>query len=215
MSAGIQRRKSGGPDDRELCRFESRGTFGDLRINSNWRGQEMSIRNDVDDLVAFLDSLANIDPIAVGALVATRVPCNGELALHPTVQVSAGGSAGRTATNPGESDVPAGEFRVGLLGILNGYAGKFDDGPLCGWGPITAVVEADGRITAFRRTTPTEAALRKASDWMEQLRKVSDGIEHWREAFPESPLLRDASHVLVIAFNLVAHFVVEQAAKGR
>ena len=92
----------------------------------------MSIRNDVDDLIAFLDSLAKIDPVAMGALIAARVSCNQALADHPTVQ--------------------CGDSIVGVLGILNGYAGVFDDGPRKGWGPISAVIESDCRCTGFART---------------------------------------------------------------
>lgn len=106
----------------------------------------MTIRPDVDDLIAFLDTLAKIDPVCMGALLAARVPCNAQMAAHPTVQVAGHGPKGF------EAEIPAGEYRVGLLGLLNGYGGSFDDGPRKGWGAITAIVEDDGTVTAFRRT---------------------------------------------------------------
>lgn len=115
----------------------------------------MTIRPDTDDLIAFLNSLTAIDPVAMGELMAARVPCNEAMANHPTVQVVAGGADGNVGKHAGESAVPAGEFRVGFLGILNGYAGAFDEGPRKGWGPISAVVEDDGRVTSFRRTQNT------------------------------------------------------------
>lgn len=92
----------------------------------------MTIRSNTHDLICFLDSLARIDSVAMGKLIAARVPCNRELAEHPTVQT--------------------GSSEVGILGVLNGFAGTFDDGPKKGWGPITAVVEDDGRVTSFRWT---------------------------------------------------------------
>lgn len=107
----------------------------------------MIIRQDTDDLIAFLNELVKIDPVAIRALIEARVPCNAHLANHPTVQVSAHG--------PGNSHymaIPPGEYRVGILGILNGYAGTIDDGHFAGYGPIAAIVEDDGSISGFRRT---------------------------------------------------------------
>lgn len=98
------------------------------------------IRKDVDELIEFLDSLAKLDPVAMGTLVSTRAICNKELADHPTVQ---------TGQAPG---CGLGICEVGMLGILNGYGGTFEDGKRKGWGAITAVMEIDGRVTAFKRT---------------------------------------------------------------
>jgi len=92
----------------------------------------MTIRADTDELIGFLDSLAKVDPVAIGALIAARVPCNDALSDHSTVQT--------------------GDGEVGLLGILNGYAGTLDSGRYKGWGPIAAVIELDGRCTGFVRT---------------------------------------------------------------
>lgn len=68
-----------------------------------------------------LNELVQADPVAAKALVETRVPCNGALLTHPTIQVVGNTSDG---------------FRVGMLGILNGIFGIED-----GWGPIAAVFD--------------------------------------------------------------------------
>ena len=96
----------------------------------------MSIRPDADELIEFLDSLAKLDPVAIGKLVAARIPCNDALSAHPTVQTG----------------FSMGIAEVGMLGIINGYAGIYDIGKRRGWGPIAAVVEIDGRCTGFVRT---------------------------------------------------------------
>lgn len=96
----------------------------------------MPIRPDTNDLIAFLDSLAQIDPVAMGKLVTYRANCNAGMADHPTVQV------GKNERGPA----------VTMLGILNGYAGTFDDGKWKDWGPIAAVVEPDGSVSGFERT---------------------------------------------------------------
>lgn len=101
----------------------------------------MAIRPDTDDLITFLNSLVEIDRYAMQELIGARVSCNEELANHPSVQVAA---------HP-HPHVPPGQFRVGVLGILNGYAGTYDEGPRAGWGPIQAVYE-DGRLIRFERT---------------------------------------------------------------
>lgn len=88
-------------------------------------------------IVDFLNELLAIDGKVVRDLVQTRVPCSQELANHPTVQV------GR------ESDdiisVGGLPYRVGLLGILNGLCGTYDDGPKKGWGAI-AVIFTDEQL---------------------------------------------------------------------
>jgi len=62
---------------------------------------------DIQEAVDVLNSALNDDKEAITSLVENRVPCNNKLADHPTVQVS------------GEDD----NFRVGLLGIVNGIFG--------------------------------------------------------------------------------------------
>lgn len=75
----------------------------------------------VDEVIAYLNELIEIDKPAMAALVANRVPCNRAMADHPTVQVA--------AQNDG--------FHVGMLGIINGMFGVDDDL----WGPITFIFE--------------------------------------------------------------------------
>jgi len=92
------------------------------------------IRPETDELIAFLNSLLESDPYAIAELLTVRVPCNQTLADHPTVQVAAGPDHGITFIRPGE-------YRVGILGILNGYCGSIEEGPREGWGPIAAVYD--------------------------------------------------------------------------
>lgn len=48
----------------------------------------MTIRQDTDELITFLNSLAEVDSVAMGRLISARVEeCNAELANHPSVQV--------------------------------------------------------------------------------------------------------------------------------
>ena len=66
-------------------------------------------------IVDLLNEMTERDRCAVAAMVANRVPCNLQLADHPTVQVTE----------------QHGGYAVGLLGILNGLAGVKADGR--GW----------------------------------------------------------------------------------
>jgi len=77
----------------------------------------------IDDVVAYLNKLVALDKPAMAALIANRVPCNQQMADHPTVQVRA----------------MHGGFSVGLIGIINGMFGINVDG----WGPITWIFEED------------------------------------------------------------------------
>ncbi|TXH15675.1 MAG: hypothetical protein E6R03_06765 [Hyphomicrobiaceae bacterium] len=90
------------------------------------------IRPDTPDLIAFLNSIAAIDPAAMHALLLLRVPCNEALADHPTAQVR---SDERGAS-------------ISLLGLLNGYCGAHDDGLNKGCGPVAAVYE-DSKFKGF------------------------------------------------------------------
>ena len=101
------------------------------------------IRPDTDELIAFLNSLLAIDRYAIAELLIFAAPCNQELADHPSVQVR--GAEGTTYIQPGT-------FRVGLLGILNGYCGTLEGGEHDQWGPIAAVY-ADGQLARFERTS--------------------------------------------------------------
>jgi hypothetical protein len=95
----------------------------------------MAIREqETDDLIAFLNSLLDIDRPAIQALVAARVPCGADMGAHPTVQVGRLNEANE----------------VGILGLLNGFCGVFDTGPRAGWGPILAVFDGEC-LLRFRR----------------------------------------------------------------
>lgn len=107
----------------------------------------MPIRDNTDDLIEFLNSLVAIDRYAVAELLCVRVPCNQTLADHRTVQVTAG---------DGEfTFIASGAFRVGILGVLNGFCGTIDDGHRKGWGPI-AVIYDEGRLVRFERAETAE-----------------------------------------------------------
>jgi len=103
----------------------------------------MTIRDDTDELIAFLNSLVAIDPYALAELLCIRVPCNRALAEHPTVQAMAFGDSSCTFIAPDT-------YRVGVLGILNGFCGVIDNGPHKSWGPINAIY-GDGVLLRFER----------------------------------------------------------------
>lgn len=108
----------------------------------------MAIRSEADDLIAFLNSLVAIDQYAMAELLCIRVPCNETMAKHPTVQVAAGGEKSMLTY------IAPGTWRVGMLGVLNGYCGTIDEGnERAGWGPISAVYDR-GRLLRFERTDP-------------------------------------------------------------
>lgn len=93
------------------------------------------------DVVEVLNRILEADHAAVSALATNRVPCNGELAADPTVQVWARRSG----------------FHVGLLGVLNGLFGVDEEG----WGSIAADVE-NGEIVRFRLLTEEDRRPRVA-----------------------------------------------------
>lgn len=68
----------------------------------------------IDHIVHMLNEILAIDPVAVSELGRLSVPCNRKLAEHSTVQVRA--TAGKH------------DYRVGLLGILNGVLSKSSPG---------------------------------------------------------------------------------------
>jgi len=84
------------------------------------------------ELVRFLNELASLDPGAIHNLVEIRTRVNTlELADHPTVQVAKSSTVVNVATQQDEHC-----YVVGLLGVLNGLFGIFDEGPLQGLGAI-------------------------------------------------------------------------------
>jgi hypothetical protein len=104
------------------------------------------IRPDTDELIAFLNSLVELDRYAVAELLTVHVPCNKALAGHPSVQVCQSGEM---------TYIAPGTFRVGFLGILNGYCGIVGHGERADWGPITAVYE-NRLLVRFERTKEAE-----------------------------------------------------------
>jgi hypothetical protein len=97
----------------------------------------MAIREqETGALIEFLNGLLEVDRRAITRLVATRVLCGSALGEHPTVQVGVLKGVG---------------LEVGMLGVLNGFCGVFDEGPKKGWGPIMAIYDGD-QIARFRRT---------------------------------------------------------------
>jgi hypothetical protein len=87
----------------------------------------------IDEMIAYLNELHSIDPDAVQSLIESRVPCNQEMAEHESCQVS------------GAAD----DFRVGLLGVLNGAFGVDESGR----GPIAAnYSDRSGEFLGFINT---------------------------------------------------------------
>lgn len=97
----------------------------------------------IDHVVDMLNEILAIDPVALSELGRLSVPCNKKLAEHPTVQVRA--TAGKH------------DYRVGLLGILNGVLSKSSPGI------IQAIVddEDDNKLLRFQVNTNAEAATAK------------------------------------------------------
>lgn len=79
--------------------------------------------------VDFLNKLLKIDSSAIGNIFGFRVPCNCDLADHPTVQVGC------------EKDC----CQVGVVGVLNGLFGTHESG----WGCIAIDVD-NGVVKGFR-----------------------------------------------------------------
>jgi hypothetical protein len=100
----------------------------------------MTISPTANQLIDFLNELIAIDPDAVNALINARVPCNETMAHHPTVQVGLGENF----------DSPH-KYLVGFLGVLNGFAGAYDDGPRAGCGFIAAIYSEDDKLIGFKR----------------------------------------------------------------
>jgi len=89
----------------------------------------------LDEAIDLLNEMLKIDPKATIELIKTKVACNKDLADHPSIQVS--------SNTENDSD-----FKVGLLGFLNGLFGVRDDdskGEIC-------YVDLDGEVLRFMRT---------------------------------------------------------------
>jgi len=89
-----------------------------------------------DLIIERLNEIASHDKAAMEQLIEERVPCNDQMADHPSVQVS----------------VRNGTTMVGALGIINGVVGTIPAGPLKGWGYVAAVFDDDNNFVRFRRT---------------------------------------------------------------
>ncbi len=111
----------------------------------------MSVREDlVDELADFMNEMLAHDREAITALCLSRVQCGKALMTHPTVQV-------RVVKDDVSQSM---DYSVGLLGILNGFLGSFDDGPKKGFGALVANMDSDtGDLTRFRRLRNTETGL--------------------------------------------------------
>lgn len=104
------------------------------------------IRNAItpEDLCTLLNEASAIDRRAIASLFEVRMPCNGQLGDHPTIQVARIPSNIIDVTN-GE-DAPS-SYAIGLLGLLNGLFGTFESGPLKDQGCIVMTETiADGKL---------------------------------------------------------------------
>ncbi len=87
----------------------------------------------LDDVIEKLNGFLKVDRDGISDLFLNKkAVCNNALANHPTVQVW-GDETG---------------FSVGILGVLNGLFGTFDDGSKQGWGALMIIVD-DSKIIRF------------------------------------------------------------------
>ncbi len=91
----------------------------------------------VQDAVDLLNELLKLDYDCISRLVTTRIPCNEQVADHPTVATY--------QDNRSQSSY------LGLLGIINGLFGTNEAGS----GPICFLVEDNDVISSFQKT-PTQ-----------------------------------------------------------
>lgn len=85
-----------------------------------------------EKIVASLNEFLEADPIAISKMMLKRVPCNQDLADHPTVQVG--------------QDLKT-NWDVSILGLLNGICGRKGNGR----GLIVMHTERDVRLIPKRR----------------------------------------------------------------
>lgn len=93
----------------------------------------------IEDTIQYLNEVHLLDPTVFPALVEHQVKCNKALADHPTVQVDAVPCLNGSST----------DFRVGLLGVLNGLFGVDSRG----YGYIAAQYDIHGNLTGFCKST--------------------------------------------------------------
>lgn len=95
----------------------------------------------IEKFVDVLNSAYDADPAAIHALLCNRVPCNQELADHPSIVVV----ENKATPDPG--------YTVGLLGILNGICGALTGRT------VSVTLENDvRRITGFAEARQTDHA---------------------------------------------------------
>ncbi|HEV8702573.1 MAG TPA: hypothetical protein VGV60_14970 [Candidatus Polarisedimenticolia bacterium] len=111
-----------------------------LAPDSNAKPDPRSRMVFAQDVVDLLNDASTKDAKAVRALIAARVECNAALGEHPTIQT--GKIGGRRLSR----STGVGGYEVGLLGILNGIFGTFDNG----WGCITAICDEHAPDTPIR-----------------------------------------------------------------
>lgn len=85
-------------------------------------------------VVDFLNEVHAIDASVLPLMISRRVACNDALGDHPTCQVN--------VTRHG--------CEIGLLGLLNGLVGVYEDGPKKDWGCIAAEYNDEHQLTGFR-----------------------------------------------------------------
>lgn len=98
------------------------------------------------DVVDFMNRLIEIDPEAIAKLVEEKVTCNDALASHSTVQVQ--------LYNENEDASGEPEPRVGIVGILNGIFGVFEDGPNKDFGTIAYKIDDSTNNIEFMVVSP-------------------------------------------------------------
>lgn len=124
-------------DDRCLTFTGRWPSMADLMEFQPWyRKTGREVPSGVYRAVRVLNEALDVHPEAIEALVSHRVPCNGALAKHPSIQV------GETASG----------WEVGMLGIINGLFGTDKDD----WGFIAAEFDDAGHIRHFRVTPARE-----------------------------------------------------------
>ncbi len=109
------------------------------------------IREDVHEIVEFLNTILKIDEEFMWELFNTRIKVNDELLNHPTVQCTSSGTIRYEGEQPTKAAV-MGSQRSGILGLLNGYFGTYEYGSREGWGAISMVMsveEGNSRIEKF------------------------------------------------------------------
>lgn len=105
------------------------------------------LRKRAKQAVRVLNEINAADPSVLPALIAYRVPCNTELANHPTVQVGYIGGQNPFTVDEELAIIqgPGPHFEVGLLGIINGLFGTDERS----WGFIYMHQREDGSIEKF------------------------------------------------------------------